>query len=113
LPRVPQNRRQVFKSQPVQISERSYVDFCHFRIIIASMETIIFKAPVGTKAQLKSINANISELLREETEKIIARKRDLSAHEKAKHLCGIFKGAPRDLSTSKDYLKQYAKKGHR
>ncbi len=77
------------------------------------METIIFKAPVGTKARLKSINANISELLREETEKIIARKRDLSAYEKAKHLCGIFKGAPRNLSTSKDYLKQYAKKGHR
>ncbi len=76
------------------------------------METIIFKAPVGTKARLKSINANISELLREETEKIIARKRDLSAYEKAKHLCGIFSG-PGNLSTSKDYLKQYAKKNNR
>jgi hypothetical protein len=113
LPRASQNRRQAFKSPPVEASDISYFDFRHFRIIIASMETIIFKAPVGTKARLKSINANISELLREETEKIIARKRDLSAYEKAKHLCGIFKGAPRNLSTSKDYLKQYAKKGHR
>jgi hypothetical protein len=77
------------------------------------METIIFKAPVGTKARLKSINANISELLREETGKIIARNRNRSAYEKTKHLCGIFKGAPRDLSTSKDYLKQYAKKNNR
>jgi hypothetical protein len=94
-------------------TEDSYVDFCRFRIIIAFMETIIFKAPVGTKARLKSINANISELLREETEKIIARQRNLSAYEKAKHLCGIFKGAPRNLSTSKDYLKQYAKKNNR
>jgi hypothetical protein len=77
------------------------------------METIIFKVPVGTKARLKSINPNISELLREETGKILARKRSRSAYEKAKHLCGIFKGAPRNLSTSKDYLKQYAQKNHR
>jgi len=76
------------------------------------METIIFKAPVGTKARLKSINANISELLREETGKIIARKRNGSAYEKAKHLCGIFSG-PGNLSTSKEYLKQYAKKNNR
>ncbi len=77
------------------------------------METIIFKVPIGTKAQLKSINPNISELLREETGKIIARQRNRSAYEKAKYLCGIFKGAPRNLSTSKDYLKQYAQKNHR
>jgi hypothetical protein len=76
------------------------------------METIIFKAPVGTKARLKSINANISELLREETGKIIARNRGRSAYEKARHLCGIFSG-PGNLSTSKDYLKQYAKKNNR
>ncbi len=76
------------------------------------METVIFKAPDGTKARLKSIHPNVSELLREETEKIINGKRRLSAHDKAKHLCGIFSG-PGDLSTSKDYLKQYAKKDNR
>ena len=73
------------------------------------METIIFRAPDGTKARLKSINANVSELLREETKKLIDGKRRPSAYDKAKHLCGIFSG-PGDLATSKDYLKQYANK---
>jgi hypothetical protein len=77
------------------------------------METIIFRAPDGTKARLKTIHSNISELLREETEKLISGKRRPSAYDKARHLCGIFKGAPRDLATSKDYLKQYAKKDNR
>ena len=77
------------------------------------METIIFKAPDGTKARLKSIHPNVSELLREETKKIINGKRPRSAYDKARHLCGIFKDAPRDLATSKDYLKHYAKKDNR
>lgn len=74
------------------------------------METIIFKAPPGTRQKLRGINRNVSALLRQGVEEIIKRKQDSSAHEKAKHLCGIFKGAPRDLATSKDYLKQYGKK---
>ena len=61
------------------------------------METIVLKAPAGTKARLKRIQ----------------QKQGGSAYDKVKHLCGIFKGASRNLSTSKDYLKQYAPKKHR
>ena len=74
------------------------------------METIIFKARPGTRAKLRKINPNISALLRQGVEEMIKGKRPGSALEKAGHLCGIFKGAPRNLATSKDYLKQYAKK---
>ncbi|MEI9962908.1 MAG: hypothetical protein WDM76_17870 [Limisphaerales bacterium] len=78
------------------------------------METIIFKAPSGTKAALRRLNPNLSELLREQAEKLLAGQTGgSSAHDKAGHLCGIFKGGPRNLSTSKDYLKQYASKNHR
>ena len=77
------------------------------------METIIFKARPGTREKLRSLNPNVSALLRQGVEEMIQRKRSGSALEKSKHLCGIFKGAPRGLSTSKDYLKQYAgKKSH-
>lgn len=74
------------------------------------METIIFKAPSGTRAKLQRINPNVSALLRQGVEEIIKGRRPGSALEKVRHLCGIFKGAPRDLATSKDYLKMYAKK---
>ena len=74
------------------------------------METIIFKARPGTREKLRSINPNVSALLRQGVEEIIQRKRANSALEKAKHLCGRFKGAPDNLATTKDYLKQYAKK---
>lgn len=71
------------------------------------METIIFKARPGTRAQLQRINPNVSALLRQGVQEMIKGKRAGSAHEKTKHLCGIFKDAPRDLATGKDYLKQY------
>jgi hypothetical protein len=74
------------------------------------METIIFKAPPGTREKLRGINRNVSALLRQGVAEIIQRKQDSSAHEKANHLCGIFKGAPRDLATRKDYRKQYGTK---
>ena len=75
------------------------------------METIIFKAPDGTRGKLRNISPNVSALLRQGVEDIIQRKRAGSALDKAKHLCGIFSG-PGNLSTSKDYLKQYAGKKH-
>ena len=71
------------------------------------METIIFKAPPGTREKLRAINPNVSALLRQGVEEIIKGRRAGSALEKTGHLCGIFKDAPRDLATSKDYLKQY------
>lgn len=83
---------------------------CQSGITIAPMETIIFKVPTGTKAKLKRISPNISELLREETCKLVARRCSGSALDKAGHLVGMFKGGPSDASTSKDYLKQYAQK---
>ena len=72
------------------------------------METIIFKARPGTREKLRGINSNVSALLRQGVEEMIKRNGCGSAHEKAKLLCGMFKGAPRNLSTSRDYLKQYA-----
>jgi hypothetical protein len=70
------------------------------------METIIFKAPVGTKEKLRELNPNISDLLRQAAENLIAgRKR--SAHERARHL--IFRGGGK-MSRGKEYLKIYAKK---
>ena len=74
------------------------------------METIIFKVPTGTKARLKKLNPNVSELMREQTERLIQRGGSGSALDKAGHLVGMFKGGPKDASTSKDYLKQYAPK---
>lgn len=73
------------------------------------METIMFKAPAGTKARLRAINPNVSALLREQTEKLLSGRSEFrSAHDKARHLCGVIKGGPSDVSTGKEYLKQYA-----
>lgn len=69
----------------------------------------MFKAPEGTKAKLKRINPNLSALLREQVEELIARKARNSAFDKVEKLCGSI-SAHRKASTSKDYLKQYAKK---
>ena len=74
-----------------------------------NVETIIFKVRPGTRAKLQRINPNVSALLRQGVEEMIKGKRAGSALEKAKHLCGIFSG-PGNLSTSNDYLKQYAQK---
>jgi hypothetical protein len=75
------------------------------------METIMFKAPAGTKAKLRAINPNVSALLREQTERLLSGRNGFrSAHDKAGHLIGSIKGGPRNISTTKDYLKQYAKK---
>jgi hypothetical protein len=76
------------------------------------VETITFKARPGTREKLRRINPNVSALLRQLADEIINRKRGTSALEKSKHLCGIISG-PGDLSTSEDYLKQFAKKKFR
>ena len=73
------------------------------------METIIFKARDGTKARLKRINPNLSALLREQVERLVGRSANGSAFDKAGKLRGSI-SAPRIASTSKEYLKQYAKK---
>lgn len=70
------------------------------------METIIFKAPDGTKEKLRELNPNLSDLLRQEVGNLI-NGRKLSAHERAKHL--IFSGNGR-ASRGNEYLKIYAKK---
>ena len=76
------------------------------------METIMFKAPEGTKAKLRAINPNVSALLREQTEKLLSGRSEFrSAHDKVKHL--MFRSGRRDAATSKDYLKQYAPKNDR
>jgi len=72
-----------------------------------AMETIIFRVRKGTKAKLKEMG-NISALMREQIDRLLSQSCHGSAHEKARHLCGSASGS-RDASTSKDYLKQYAK----
>jgi hypothetical protein len=69
------------------------------------METITFKAPVGTKDKLRKLNPNISDLLRQAVENLINSHRP-SAHDRAKHL--IFHGGGK-MSRGKEYLKIYAK----
>jgi hypothetical protein len=73
------------------------------------METIIFKAPVGTKEKLRELNPNVSDLLRQATENLIGRHKR-SMYERYKHL--MFHGGGK-LSRGKEYLKIYAKKKHR
>ena len=74
------------------------------------METIMFKAPEGTRSRLRQISPNVSALIREAVEQVLKSAGTGSAYEKAGRLCGKFKGGPRNASTSKDYLKQYAPK---
>ncbi len=74
------------------------------------METIVFKAPVGTKARLRRLNSNISALMREQAERLVRRGHRGSAFEKAEDLCGSANMSVK-ASTSKAYLRQYAKKG--
>jgi hypothetical protein len=90
---------------------RFQVDVADRSVIFWGMETIMFKAPVGTKAKLRAINPNVSALLREQTEKLLSGRSEFrSAHDRAKHLCGVINGGPADAATSREYLKQYAPK---
>lgn len=72
------------------------------------METIIFKAPNGTKAKLRELSGNVSALLREQVEGLLHRRSTGSAYQKAQRLCGVIKGGPKNAATSKAYREQYA-----
>ncbi len=76
------------------------------------MEIINVKVPDGTKGKLRQVNPNISALIREQIERLLERKAssNQSVYDRTAHLCGSIKGRPRDMATSKEYLKQYAKK---
>jgi hypothetical protein len=74
------------------------------------VETIMFKVPEGTKARLRQLNRNVSDLLREQIERLLTERASGSVHERASCLCGVIKGGRRDVATSKEYLKQYAQK---
>jgi hypothetical protein len=76
------------------------------------MEIINVKVPNGTKSKLRQINANISALIREQIECLVERhaSSDQSMYDRTAHLCGIIKGGPRDMASSKEYLNQYGKK---
>jgi len=76
-----------------------------------AVETIIFKAPAGTKAKLRQLNRNVSALLRAQVEELIQCKSTHSAFQKAEGLCGVIKGGPMNAATGRDYLKQYGPKG--
>jgi hypothetical protein len=94
-----------------QVARRFRIDESDRKVLHWVMETIMFKAPDGTKAKLRRINRNLSALLRGEVEKLLDRRSNGSAYEKAQRLCGVIKGGARNAATSKDYLQQYAQKG--
>jgi hypothetical protein len=77
------------------------------------VETIIFKAPAGTKARVRRLNRNVSALLRAQAEELIGRKSNHSAYEKAEALCGVIKGGAKHAATGREYLKHYASQGAR
>jgi hypothetical protein len=76
------------------------------------MEIINVKVPDGTKGKLRQVNPNISALIREQIERLLERKANSnqSMYDRTAHLCGIVKGGPRDMASSREYLKQYGKK---
>ena len=76
------------------------------------MEIINVKVPNGTKGKLRRVNPNISALIREQIERLLEPKAPgrQSMYDRTSHLCGIIKGGPRDMASSKEYLKQYGKK---
>lgn len=76
------------------------------------MEIINVKVPNGTKSKLRQVNPNVSALIREQIERLLDRKasRNQSMYDRTAHLCGVIKGGPRDIASTKDYLKQYGKK---
>lgn len=79
------------------------------------VEIINVKVPKGTKDKLRQVNPNISALIREQIERLLARNASTSEsmYDRTAHLCGIIKDGPRDMASSKEYLKQYGKKrGH-
>lgn len=76
------------------------------------VEIINVKVSNGTKGRLRRVNRNISALIREQIERLLERNEsgDQSMYERTAHLCGIIKGGPQDMASSKEYLKQYGKK---
>lgn len=76
------------------------------------MEIINVKVPNGTKSKLRQVNPNVSALIREQIERLLEPKAggQQSMYDRTAHLCGIIKGGPRDMASSKEYLQQYAKK---
>jgi len=76
------------------------------------MEIINVKVPNGTKSKLRQVNRNVSALIREQIERLLERNAsgEQSAYHRIAHLCGILRGGPRDMATTKEYLKQYGKK---
>ena len=69
----------------------------------------MFKVPEGTKVKLKRLG-KMSDLLRELVKGLLDSRGLDNAHAKGQHL--ICDG-PGNLSTGRDYLKQYAPKAHR
>jgi hypothetical protein len=78
----------------------------------ATVEIINVKVPNGTKGKLRQVNPNVSALIREQIERLLERNSSSkqSMYDRTAHLCGSIKGGPRDMATSKEYLKQYGKK---
>ena len=78
-----------------------------YRVVV---EVINIKVPDGTKSRLRRLNRNVSALVREQIERLLEQRGGASVYERTAHLCGVIKGGPANMATSKDYLRQYGKK---
>ena len=69
------------------------------------VEIIMFKVPEGTKAKLRQLSSNVSELLREQIQRLFQDRAKGSVHERSGRL--VIKDGRRDMATPNEYLKQY------
>jgi hypothetical protein len=70
------------------------------------MEILMVKVPDGTKDKLRKLG-NMSAVVRDQIDLVLEKSNTGSVHDRAKRLCGIIKGGPGNMATSKDYLKRY------
>lgn len=77
------------------------------------METITFQVEPGTRERLRKINRNLSALLRQSVQQLLARENPDSAYHRVAHLSGALKSSRRDLATTNEYKKIYGRKKHR
>lgn len=77
------------------------------------MQTVSVKLPDDVLGQLDELSRKTGEersaLIRESVGLLIARKQSGSAHDKLAHLCGVFKGGPKDASVSEAYKERFGR----
>lgn len=77
------------------------------------MQTISVKLPDDVVGQLDELARQTGEgrsaLIRQSVGALVAQRQSGSAHRKLAHLCGVFKGGPKDASVSEDYKERFGR----